>query len=192
VKSSAELEREVDFVLHATEYILGRPVKSVLDVGCGEGNWYPPLMAHRRRLRYTGVDPSEYAVHRWGKRRNIHLGSVDNLGIDGPFDLIVCCGVLNYLDAPTLTRGLHQIAERLDGVAYLDMYTASDAVTGDTRGAKRRSATWYREIIRRAGLTACGLHLYVGSAMADQLATLERFPRPRSRRSTRGASQKIR
>jgi SAM-dependent methyltransferase len=186
VKSNAELEREVEFVLHATEHILGRPIRSVLDVGCGEGNWYPLLMTRRPTLRYTGVDPSEYAVRRWGKRRNIHLGSVDSIGVDGPFDLIVCCGVLNYLDSLTLTRGLREIADRLGGVAYLEIYTASDAVTGDTRGAKRRASSWYRERLRRAGLTACGMHLYVGRAMADQLATLERFPIRRAPHSKRG------
>ena len=186
VKSSAELEREVDFVLHAAEHILARPIRSVLDVGCGEGNWYPLLKARRPMLRYVGVDPSEYAVRRWGKRRNIHLGAVDNLGVEGSFDLIVCCGVLNYLEADTLTRGLRQIAKRLDGVAYLDMYTASDAVTGDTQGAKRRVPSWYRERLQRAGLTACGMHLYVNRATADQLATLERFPTRRAPRSKRG------
>jgi SAM-dependent methyltransferase len=186
VKSPAELEREVDFVFHAAEYVLARPLRSVLDVGCGEGNWQPLLKARRPSVRYTGVDPSEYAVRRWGKRRNIHLGSVDNLGVDGEFDLVLCCGVLNYLSAETLTSGLTEISKRLGGVAYLDMYTASDAVTGDTRGAKRRASSWYRERITRAGLTACGLHLYLGKAMAHQLASLERFPRPQSRHSTRG------
>jgi SAM-dependent methyltransferase len=176
VKSRAELEREVDFVLRATEYILGRPVHSVLDVGCGEGNWHPLLMTRRPRLRYTGVDPSEYAVRRWGKRRNIHLGSVDNLGVDGGFDLVLCCGVLNYLDPPVLTSGLRHIAQHVDGVAYLDMYTAGDEVTGDTRGAKRRSASWYRDLIRQAGLTPCGMHLYASRTTADQLVSLEKFP----------------
>jgi SAM-dependent methyltransferase len=192
VKSPAELEREVEFVLHATEYVLGRPVRSVLDVGCGEGNWYPFLTTRRSRLQYTGVDPSEYAVRRWGKRRNIHLGSVDNIGVDGSFDLVLCCGVLNYLEPDTLTKGLVEIADRLHGVAYLDIYTAGDTVTGDTRGAKRRAAKWYRERLSRAGLTACGLHLYVGRAMADQLAELERFPRQPRRRPKPEPSRKAR
>jgi len=186
VKAPAELEREVEFVLRAAEHMLGRPLRSVLDVGCGEGNWYPLLMSRRPSLHYTGVDPSVYAVRRWGKRRNIHLGSVDNIGVAEKFDLVVCCGVLNYLSADTLEKGLAEIAERLAGVAYLDMYTASDAVTGDTRGAKRRSAAWYRAAINRAGLTACGMHLYVGRAMSTQLASLERFPRQQPRRSKRG------
>jgi len=173
-------------VLRAAEHLLGRPVRSVLDVGCGEGNWHPLLKARRPALLYTGVDPSEYAVRRWGKRRNIRLGSVDSLGVDGQFDLVLCCGVLNYLSADTLTKGLAEIADHLSGVAYLDMYTASDAVTGDTRGAKRRASSWYREKLHRAGLTACGMHLYVGPAMADQLVALEQFPRRLPRRSTRG------
>jgi SAM-dependent methyltransferase len=179
VKERAELEREVDFVLRATEHILARPVRTVLDVGCGEGHWYPALAKRRPAIRYTGVDPSEYAVHRWGRRRNIHLGSLDtiaSLGISGPFDLIVCCGVLNYVDTATLTRGLRQVAAILEGVAYLEMYTASDRVTGDTRAAKRRAPSWYRDKLRRAGLTPCGMHLYVGRAMAADLAALERLP----------------
>ena len=163
-------------MLHAAEHILGRTLRSVLDVGCGEGNWRPHLKTLRPRLRYIGVDPSEYAVRRWGKRRNIQLGSVDNLGVEGEFDLVLCCGVLNYLEAPTLVKGLQEMARRVGGVAYLDMYTARDAVTGDTRGAKRRSASWYRATIKKAGLTPCGMHLYASRATADQLVSLERFP----------------
>lgn len=176
LKERAELGREVEFVLRATEHILGRPVRSVLDIGCGEGNWYPVLAKHRPAVRYTGVDPSEYAVRRWGRRRNIHLGSVDNLGVRDSFDLVVCCGVLNYVPAEAMAKGLAQIAGVLGGVAYLEMYTATDAVTGDTRAAKRRAPSWYRDKLRRAGLTPCGMHLYVGRATAAELATLERLP----------------
>jgi SAM-dependent methyltransferase len=195
LKSPAELRREVEFVLRATEHILGRPVRSVLDVGCGEGNWYPVLTGLRPTLRYSGIDPSEYVVRRWGARRNIKRGSVDTLatlGVAGPYDLVICCGVLNYLDAATLARGLRQIAEVLGGAAYLEMYTAGDAVTGDTRAAKRRAPSWYREKIRRAGLIPCGMHLYVTRALARDLATLEQLPRRASRRPTRGAPEKSR
>ncbi len=177
VKSAGELSREVEFVLRATEHILGRAVRTVLDVGCGEGNWYPVLAERRPALRYTGVDPSEYAVRQWTARRHIRRGSIGDLGrlgLDGPFDLIISSGVLNYLTPRELTRGLREIAALLGGVAYLELYTDADAVIGDTRDAPRRSAAWYRRATRRAGLVACGLHLYVGSEIAPELAELER------------------
>jgi SAM-dependent methyltransferase len=177
VRSSAALGREVACVIGMTEQVIGRTVRSVLDVGCGEANWYPALRRRRPALRYTGVDPSAYAVRRFGARRHIRLGSVqtlDALGLRGPFDLIVCSGVLNYLAPAVLTRGLAQIAALLGGVAYLELYTSDDRVTGDTGPAVRRPAAWYRRATRRAGLMPCGLHCYVGRERAATLARLER------------------
>ena len=37
VKSSAELARQAAFVMRAAEFVLGRPIRTVLDVGCGDG-----------------------------------------------------------------------------------------------------------------------------------------------------------
>src|SRR5262245_53680821 len=79
VKSAVELKRQVEFVLHLAEWVLGRRVKSVLDVGCGEGNWRAPLKRLRRNLQYDGVDPSEYAVARFGAARGLQLGGIENL-----------------------------------------------------------------------------------------------------------------
>jgi SAM-dependent methyltransferase len=177
VRSPESLAREVACVVGVTELVLGRTVRSVLDVGCGEGNWYPVLKRRRPAVRYTGVDPSEYAVRRFGTRRHIRQGSVealDTIGLRGPYDLVVCSGVLNYLPALALTRGLAHIAALLGGVAYLELYTSDDSVTGDTRPAVRRVPAWYRRATRRAGLVPCGMHCYVGADRAPTLAALER------------------
>lgn len=176
VRSAAWLAREVACVIGVTEHVLGRTVRSVLDVGCGEGNWYPVLKARRPAIRYTGVDPSEYAVKRFGARRHIRLGNVeelDRLGLRGPFDLIVCSGVLNYLTAAVFQRGLAHIAELLHGVAYLEVYTTDDLVTGDTQTALRRRPAWYRAAMQRADLVPCGMHCYVHKDRAPTLAALE-------------------
>jgi SAM-dependent methyltransferase len=179
VRSPATLAREVACAIGVTEQVIGRTVRSVLDVGCGEGNWYPLLKRRRPALRYTGVDPSDYAVRRFGARRHIRRGSVealDSIGLRGPYDLIVCAGVLNYLAPSALARGLTHIAALLGGVAYLELYTSDDSVTGDTRPAVRRSPAWYRRATRRAGLVPCGMHCYVGADRATTLAALERAP----------------
>lgn len=177
VRSTAELARIVRFVLFSAEHILERPVRSVLDVGAGEGNWYPLLRRVRPRLRYRGVDPSAYAVSRFGARRQLVQGSVTDLaaaGVRGQFDLVIASGMLNYLSAPDLRTGLAEIARHTGGVAYLELFSSQDAFTGDTDEMPLRPAAWYRRAVRAAGLHACGLHLYVPRAVATRLARLER------------------
>lgn len=173
VKSPAELARQVAFVLHTAEWVLNRPVRNVLDVGCGEGQWRAELRRHRPRLHYTGVDPSSYAVARYGKSRNIQLGAIDTLhshSLRGPFDLVVCCGMLNYIPAAALAEGLVQIASLTHGLAFLEIFATHDATEGDTSWPEPRTASWYRRTLRSAGFSSVGLHCYVpasGHAIAE-------------------------
>ena len=178
VKSPAELQRQVEFVLRMAEWVLGRPVTTVLDVGCGEGNWRAPLRRLRPRLHYRGVDPSEYAVARFGAARGLLLGGIDQLDdlpLRESYDLVVCCGMLNYLDAPVLTRGLAQVARRTGGVAYLELFSREDAFEGDTSWPTPKPASWYRRALRGAGLCSIGMHGYVPVAAMSRVSALERI-----------------
>lgn len=164
VTSRAEVERKVSMVVGITEHLLGRKIRSVLDVGCGEGVWQPILQRLRPGSRYAGVDASEYVVRRFGKRRNIRLGTfgdLDALGLAEGYDLIVACDVLHYLRAPELRGGLAVIADHLEGVAYLEAYTRADVLTGDMEGFRRRTAREYRQMFHEAGLRPVGLQCYV-------------------------------
>ena len=177
VKSPAELARQVEFVLRTTEFVLGHPVRSVLDVGCGEGQWRAALRAHRPRVHYDGVDPSEYAVGRYGRARRIQLGGIEDLDalpLRDQYDLVVCCGMLNYLPAASLQRGLVQVSRRTSGVAYLELFTKEDAFEGDTHWPAPRSATWYRGAMRRAELWPIGMQCYVASTSRERVSALER------------------
>jgi SAM-dependent methyltransferase len=171
------LERRVQLAVAATEYLLERPLRSVLDVGCGEAPWRALLLRARPRVRYQGVDPSEYAVRRFGRSRNIRLGRVsdlERLGLDGPFDLIVCSDVLHYVPTPALRRGLRAISELCGGVAFLEMYPAEDDTEGDDVGYQKRSAPTYRRLIRAARLIPLGLHCYASWRLKDELTALEK------------------
>jgi SAM-dependent methyltransferase len=176
VKSAVELRRQVEFVVRMAEWVLGRPIRSVLDVGCGEGNWRAPLRRLRPAVHYDGVDPSTYAVARYGRRRQLHLGgitSLQDLPLRASYDLVVCCGMLNYLDEDTLRRGLRQVSQRTGGVAYLELFTSADAFEGDTSWPPPKPPTWYRRVLRGAGLRAIGMHGYVRSAEQHRVAALE-------------------
>ncbi len=177
VATRAAVKRKTAMVVGIAEALLQRPVKTVLDVGCGEGTWRAPLLAGHRGLQYTGVDSSEYVRQRFGRTRNIRagtFGTLDELGLEGPFDLIVCCDVLQYVPPRELTRGLRAIAELLGGVTYLEAYTTADDIEGDRKAWHHRSPAEYRSAFRRAGLTSVGMHCYVGSELRPMTAALER------------------
>lgn len=163
-------------VIGVAEYYLQRPVRSVLDVGCGEGQWQPILTRLRPRLRYLGIDPSEYAIERYGKKRNLQLGSFGDLGeaaLGSDYDLIICSNLLYYVPDDELDRGLRDLAPRVSGVAFLEAYSSDESLEGDTRSMQPRSTAVYRRLFRRHGLRSCGSHCYVGPALAGTITDLE-------------------
>jgi cyclopropane fatty-acyl-phospholipid synthase-like methyltransferase len=173
-----DVARQAHLAISAAEYLLGRPVRTALDVGAGEGSWRQALRAVRPRLRYTGVDPSEYAVRRFGRRRGIQLGTfdtLDELGLEGSFDLVVSVGVINYLTTRELTRGLESIAAMCSGVAFLEIWTTADDIVGDRTAWQHHPPSYYQRLLRRAGLVPCGLHCYAAPAVADKVAAMERL-----------------
>jgi len=175
--SPARLARKVDYALSAAEYLLDRPVRSVLDVGCGEGAWSLALRKRRPAVRYVGVDPSEYAVERYGRRRGLVRGAFGDLGaleLDGPFDLVVCCDVLPYVPDAELERGLSALGELVGGVAFLEVWTHGDDVEGDLTGFRHRRAATYLRGFAAGGLRRVGPHLYVPASTEAALGALER------------------
>jgi SAM-dependent methyltransferase len=169
--------RKVRLVVGIAESLLERPVRSVLDVGCGEGAWRAHLRRMRPQVRYTGVESSEYALGRYGRARDIRrgrFGSLDAVRLAASYDLIVVCDVLQYVPDGELGTGLRAIAARLGGVTYLEAYATEDAIEGDRGAWHHRSAEQYRRHFRRAGLTPVGMHCYVAPALAGRTVALER------------------
>lgn len=178
IATKAEIRRRVALALGAAEWVLGRAVRHVLDVGCGEALWRAPLVVLRPGVSYQGVDPSPYVVRRYGRRRRIRHGSFGELGalrLRAAYDLIICADVLHYLAAAEVRAGLAGLAARLGGVAYLPVVTSSDDVEGDVRGVVRRSPAWHRACFRDAGLVPIGLECYVRREALDGLTALERW-----------------
>lgn len=176
IGGSARLARKVALAVAAAEYHLERPIRSVLDIGCGEGPWRAPLLKLRPRVQYLGFDSSEYAVARFGRTRNLHLarfGDFEFLRPCAPADLLICSDVMHYLDTRELDRGLPGLAELCGGVAFLETFAREDGIEGDTDGFKRRPAKFYRERFAAQGLQALGSHLWLGPALAGGTAALE-------------------
>ena len=176
VTSARVLERKVHLAVSAAEYMLGRRVRTVLDVGCGEARWFVALRRMRPRIGYIGIESSDYAVRTFGASRNVRPGSfgtLRSLELSGPFDLIVCADVLQYVASPDLARGLREIRRLLGGVAYIEAYAREDDMEGDMEGWIYRSAGTYRRAFRDAGLAHCGLYCFIDASKIDAVNALE-------------------
>lgn len=151
-------------------------MRNALDVGCGEGLWRAALRRERPHLDYLGLEPSAYAVRRFGARRNIRQGDIASLSASGMrthFDIVLCNDVLHYVAAPALRSGMHALAQRLRGVAYLGLFTSADDIEGDLHGYLRRSPTFYRSAFEAAGLRSVGMHCWIPESLAQDRASLE-------------------
>ena len=177
IEGPSALRRRVTLAVAMAERFLERPIRSALDVGCGEGRWRAELLRLRPNLYYQGVEPSTYAVKRFGARRNIQLGGfsdLEALRLGGPFDLVVCADVLHYLELDELLKGIPILAGLTGGLAYLETLTHAEEVEGDQRALKLRPPSLYWELFSSAGLTGVGCHGWLSPGLADAPAALER------------------
>lgn len=176
IGGKGRLARKVALCVATAEYHLERPLRSVLDIGCGEGAWRAPLLKLRPRLRYLGFDASAYAVERHGRTRNLHLarfGDFAALRPCAPVDLLVCSDVLHYLDTRELDRGLPALADLCHGVAFLETFTREDEAEGDEHDFHARPAAFYRKRFAAIGLRPLGSHCWLAPGLAADATALE-------------------
>lgn len=175
VSSRAEVRRKVTLAVTAAEYFLRRTIRTVLDIGCGEGAWREHLRALRPRITYSGLDSSDYAVERFGQSRNIRkasFGELPHLGLLA-YDLVVCSDVLHYVPNAELRPGIAEIARICEGLAYIEVLTSEDDVIGDLDAFQFRPAGWYRKAFERVGMKQVGPYCWLSPALEDQAAELE-------------------
>jgi SAM-dependent methyltransferase len=164
IASADSTARKARLAVSAAELMLGRPIRSVLDVGCGEGMWRSALRRIRPGVVYTGVDASEYVIQRFGKSRNLKLGSFGGLAalrLRHTYDLIVCADVVQYIADDDLRRGLTEIRRLAGGVAYIETFAAEDRMEGDRDGWIDRPERVIARFFRDAGLTHCGFYCWI-------------------------------
>ena len=170
------LARKVALAVATVEYHLERPLRTVLDIGCGEGAWRAPLLKLRPAAQYLGFDSSEYAIARYGRSRNLHFARFADfaqLRPCAPVDLLVCSDVLHYLTAREIDRGLPGLVELCGGVAFLETFGREDQAEGDEHEFKQRPTGFYRRRFEAAGLRMLGSHCWLSPALAGVSTALE-------------------
>ncbi len=176
IGGAARLARKVALAVATAEYHLERPIRSVLDIGCGEGAWRAPLLKLRPKIDYLGFDSSAYAIARYGRARNLHtarFADFQHLRPCPPADLLICSDVLHYLQSRELDRGLPALAALCAGVAFIEVFARSDGAEGDEAEFKQRPAAFYRKRLEALGLRPLGSFCWLSPALIPGVAALE-------------------
>lgn len=147
VTDEAATHRLGGFVAALLRY-LDVPVHRVLDVGCGIGLWRAVIEHEFPGADYQGLEVSEYLCERFGWK----LGSIAELRDRRQYDLVICQGVLQYLDSRQARAAIENLARVCRGALYLEALTREDwdgvadreRTDGDTF---LRSARWYRRAL---------------------------------------------
>ena len=124
----------------------GLELTDVLDVGAGLGWWGQWFKRHRKHVRVVSTELDRHICKKYGHRQ----ADVTTFRLDRQFDLVICQGVLPYLDATGAAAGIENLAAMCGGFLYLeaitrdDMKDAIDAHRTDLR-VELRPAAWYRK-----------------------------------------------
>jgi SAM-dependent methyltransferase len=152
---------------------LGIAPRTALDLGCGLGWWKPALSSLYPELRYRGVEHSAHLAKELGGEQ----GSVVDYG-GARADLVICQGVLHYLDRRDALAAIATLARVTKKALYLEALTKEDwehhVDRARTDGSmKLRPATFYRRALA-PHFVACGGGLYVPHASPVVLFELEK------------------
>jgi hypothetical protein len=143
----------------------GRDIERVLDVGAGTGLWGEWLRAHMPDVRYRSIDVSPYACEKYGHE----LRDISRWRARVRYDLVICQGVLPYLDDLACARAIRNIAAMCRGFLYLEAITARDLrevcdrSRTDTNIRPRLASFYRRELGRHFEPVGCGLFHVKGS-----------------------------
>jgi 2-polyprenyl-3-methyl-5-hydroxy-6-metoxy-1,4-benzoquinol methylase len=142
----------------------GCDLARVLDVGAGIGLWKDWFLRHMPDVRYRSIDVSEYACRTYGHE----LRDIGRWRARERFDLVICQGVLPYLDDPACERAVANIAAMCRGYLYVEAITSRDLREVCDRSktdvsVRSRPAAFYRRLLaRRFDRLGCGLYAVKG------------------------------
>lgn len=150
-------------------------VARVLDAGCGIGLWQEVIEKHFPGARYTGIEVSDYLC----RARGWTQGSVVDYKARSPFDLVICQGVLQYLNEAEARRAIANLARLSKGALFLEVLTSEDWEHNCDRSVTDnqcylREAQWYSSRLSRH-FTNCGGGVYLSKTFEHYIYALDRL-----------------
>jgi Methyltransferase domain len=155
-------EQVADLAQGVTGFVrwFGGDIEKVLDVGAGTGLWKAWFAKNLPAVRYRSTDVSDYACKAYGHEKR----DIARWRGREKFDLVVCQGVLPYLDDDACARAIANMAAMCRGFLYVEAITSRDLREVVDRSktdvsVRARPASFYRRTLaKHFEPLGCGLH----------------------------------
>jgi SAM-dependent methyltransferase len=136
------------------------PLRTVLDVGAGVGHWGAWFARNMPKVKVRSTELSSHACERYGHEQR----DISRWRDKERFDLVVCQGVLPYLDDDACAAAIDNLAAMTGGFLYLEAITKEDLdevcdVDLTDVAVHGRPASFYEARLRR-GLVKVGAGLW--------------------------------
>lgn len=118
----------IELVKWLKNCIIKNRIKTILDIGCGDMQWFPEVFKKLNRdISYTGVDCSEFIIQKHKVTFPHHSFVVDDVYSDSFFknninsyDLVICKDVIQHRvnEIEQLTYNLNKIQSKIKVIIY--------------------------------------------------------------------------
>lgn len=135
------------------------PIDTAIDIGAGTGLWRDWFKKNRPKTSYRSTEVSRYACAEFGHEQR----DITKWRAKEHFDLVVCQGVLPYLDDAGCAKAIENLAAMTGGILYLEAITKKDVREVVDLGktdvkVHERTGKWYRERLGKHLVeVGCGL-----------------------------------
>lgn len=158
VHSAAEVAKLCTAVVSFIEW-WQHPLETVIDVGAGVGLWRDWFHRERPKVSYRSTEYSAHACAQYGHEQR----DITKWRAKESFDLVICQGVLPYVDDAGAAKAIDNLAAMTGGFLYLEAITKRDlreVCDGEKTdvAVHPRTGAWYRKQLTKHFVeVGCGL-----------------------------------
>lgn len=116
--------------------------KHILDIGCAYGGFTGALAGQFPRAKVVGIDPGRQSIElakqslRGVRNASFQVGYSHELGVDGPFDLIVLRMVMQWIPRQHLLQTIAEIDRVCSGFVFIQDFYPRAPITSVSKHNK--------------------------------------------------------